>query len=429
LQKCVHKITDTGSDFVGQHFECVDAVCFETLQRLNKLWNLDLNFDNSHLELHSPCPSASHIDLAAWTHFFLRYRRHYLTPEASAKFKPRNEQDCTAGEASVPASLTLPRDQGSLGLCFAYTAADLLSQKLGRPISALDAAFRYFQAKGATDLSMLQKSGGTTAEVIEMAEKNGFCLESALPSDAFTESLLKDRSYLASLSSDDLTYVQAGFGWEIAPTYAAGAEGLIKYIGEGWRSAVAQDSAQTSLIANNLLKVLPGFTDTELVTIFEKHRSRSDFAVVDDIFSRACSAGGRVSSNTHIHSVSYVPTTGESKTQLIPSTKGGFMLLPLIDANLKSGRMVAISYRVDRIIHDAETLKKLGFSTNTLHASSVVARHFDPETNQCEYKIRNSWGTRCDAYAEPYRSKCMLGYFWISEKDLSGMLVEASYIE
>ena len=357
------------------------------------------------------------------------YSNHYLTPATSSHFAPRGAKQCGNVQVPLTGVTPRPRDQGSLGLCFAYTAADLVSQRLGRPVSALDGAFRYFQSQGQVNLAVLQ-AGGSTAQVVVSAERRGFCPEKSLPSDALFDALLADPAYRAGLSQDDLTYIAAGFGWEVAPAYASGAEGLIKYIGQARQAAAAGDTATMQKIATDIAKVLPVFQVSELLQLFQQDKRLNDFGLVNDVFNRACDEGGRVLPTSPIHSVSYTTVDPNDTKELRAATMGGFNLLPIIDANLDKGRMVAITYQVDQVVTNEEELKKLGFANGPhFHSSSIVARQFDDQSQECEYQIRNSWGVQCQSYAEPFKSRCQGGYFWVTESELAGMMIETSYLE
>lgn len=77
-----------------------------------------------------------------------------------------------------------------------------------------------------------------------------------------------------------------------------------------------------------------------------------------------------------------------------------------------------ISYNAD-FLYDQDTT-----STEANHASSIVARRENPNTGQCEYLLRNSWGTGCEDYDQRY--ECEEGNIWISS-DLLQHITQTIY--
>ena len=63
---------------------------------------------------------------------------------------------------------------------------------------------------------------------------------------------------------------------------------------------------------------------------------------------------------------------------------------------------------------------------NANHASTIVGRYFDEDTQNCTYIIRNSWGTN---YNYALKGKQKDGYHTITEKDLSQSLSELTVFE
>jgi hypothetical protein len=55
------------------------------------------------------------------------------------------------------------------------------------------------------------------------------------------------------------------------------------------------------------------------------------------------------------------------------------------------------------------------------HTSSLVGSRWNSSTKQCEFKLRNSWGTDCKPMAPEYRENCEKdgGYIWITAEDLN----------
>jgi hypothetical protein len=62
------------------------------------------------------------------------------------------------------------------------------------------------------------------------------------------------------------------------------------------------------------------------------------------------------------------------------------------------------------------------------HASTLTARRWDPASKQCMYKIRNSWGSRCDVFDKKFRADCEKGQFWVKEQDARNLFTGITWI-
>ena len=65
-------------------------------------------------------------------------------------------------------------------------------------------------------------------------------------------------------------------------------------------------------------------------------------------------------------------------------------------------------------------------SLNDLHSTLLVGRRFDGKSGECQYLIKNSYGSDCSEY-DP-RHTCEGGYVWVGENDLYGALTSYTYI-
>ena len=61
------------------------------------------------------------------------------------------------------------------------------------------------------------------------------------------------------------------------------------------------------------------------------------------------------------------------------------------------------------------------------HASVVIGVRKNPEKNECEYLIQNSWGAGCSQYYDP--KKCESGKIWVGEEALAGNLMNIDKIQ
>ncbi|MBC7715127.1 MAG: hypothetical protein H7177_17410 [Rhizobacter sp.] len=91
-----------------------------------------------------------------------------------------------------------------------------------------------------------------------------------------------------------------------------------------------------------------------------------------------------------------------------------------LDEILSKDEPVSIGYDIDQILKLPEDE-----SSPYPHASTVIGRRQNPNTNQCEYLIKNSWGNEC-----PKKSKieCINGNLWVPEGLLKKSLSEVSFM-
>lgn len=82
--------------------------------------------------------------------------------------------------------------------------------------------------------------------------------------------------------------------------------------------------------------------------------------------------------------------------------------------NLARGVPVGISYNSAFLKRGSKEGDEYG------HASVVVGSRWNARQETCEFKIRNSWGTKCSPYKEEYAKpdNCDNGNIWVKERDV-----------
>lgn len=259
------------------------------------------------------------------------------------------------------------RHQDSVGWCYAFTAADLISHRLKKKVSALDLALSYNDTwlndlalfagvyRGETDIR-----GGFTEDALEKGLKRGLCLESSMPSSDFALSELKE---------------------------------LIEQI-EKRQERKKEDWCKQDFVL--LQQLFPSLSEKEMQKI-------SDFGFkstyIDALRKRACKDRINMKNRPEVL----------NRYQLILSKKPE--LLQIIDSALERGDLAGISYY-------ANVLTKFDVEEDRdPHASSIVARRFNVQTQSCEYLVRNSWGRSCEYYDK--RLKCEEGHIWLPKHILA----------
>lgn len=314
------------------------------------------------------------------------YCPDYISEKSLAPPPP----DCT----TVDFRSVLPpvRNQDSIGWCFAFTAADLISFKIGKEVSSADIALSSEASKdgwlseilsaflgGDMVKSRATDNGGLINDAVESGKTKGFCLEKDLPS---RDTQFADlRSTLNSLVDLKKKYAEAK--------------------GKGLNGKEI-----CSLYMGRVNTLFPNVQLTDLQAVLDASSSKTIFDRLADL-----SCGSRIK-------VPHINVQNTSFDAFDPPSKKASS----IDSILDDGRPVGIGYNPD-VLQDP--------SINPLvtsgHASSIVGRRWDAESKTCNYLLRNSWGTSCAGYHFSY--KCESGYVWIPKNTLSKAVGHVNYIQ
>lgn len=74
-----------------------------------------------------------------------------------------------------------------------------------------------------------------------------------------------------------------------------------------------------------------------------------------------------------------------------------------------------------------ENIDDYQYSISQLHTTLLMGRRFDSKRNECQYLIKNSYGTDCSSYDR--RHQCDEGYVWVSESSLQQAMTSYVYIK
>ncbi|KHD88644.1 MAG: hypothetical protein OM95_07510 [Bdellovibrio sp. ArHS] len=254
------------------------------------------------------------------------------------------------------------RNQDSVGWCYAFAAADLVSYKLKKTVSAADIAISYNDGI----LSDIRKTLGTTADdiqggftagAIDSTLKKGFCLEKDFPSEDNSSSNFKN-----TLQAID----------------AMGRQKL---------GASATDCAP---LYHRSRALFPNVKIADLQAVLRESSSR-DF--IDNMADKTCEP--RVKANM------------ETEANVYVFDKKG--MIQDLDEQLNKMNPVVLGYDSSNLIDRRDTEKR------RMHASVIAGRRFNEKSGQCEYLIRNSWGRGC-GYDRHY--ECKEGNIWVPKTDI-----------
>ena len=298
------------------------------------------------------------------------------------------------------------RNQDSVGWCYAYAAADMLSMEVGQNVSAIDVANAYNNSKiadwfGSDESSM---DGGLIDSAAHSALDRGLCLESQLPSSDyyFSESSKKLIEELKAI--EELYDLYGEYTSDIAP----GVFSTFTIPKTGVNLLKAHNEFKHNLVCgkidsdwNQLFKSL---NIDNFMDVIKSASSRNDF--IDKLVSENCKPRLKLASN---------PTFSELGFFSYSET-----IWNKIDSELTKGNITGLRYfsdvLVDKYRHESGR-----------HASLIVARRFNNTTQSCEYLIRNSWGTQCTQYDEDF--ECIEGNIWIPEEYIKPATYGVIYAE
>ncbi len=271
------------------------------------------------------------------------------------------------------------RDQDSVGWCYAFAAADLLSYKMGQKISAVDVAMTYNDTSlfkgfrknyfGSTEDNL---ELGYIHSSIEAAAKKGLCLNEKLSGDDIKNISLKQ---------------------------------AIQTI-EQVKSAKIKDLKGVSEICESALNQVFPLTNFQDVLEVVKVSSKSDFLI--NLADRACAPRINSPANLKIQSETFLYHTFSAKQKKFKD----------IDIQLSKNNPVAIGVSSELFISGSY----IG------HAMSIVGRTWNEKTNECQYIVRNSYGPNCNGVNGVF-AKCEDGNIFIPKSRLLKHLLNTTYLK
>lgn len=304
----------------------------------------------------------------------------FVQPAMSFDFSTSGKKrTCTSVDLRGP-KLGAVRNQGSLGWCFAYTTADLLSHRLGQKISATELGINFYQQMPEMPKSDLLSlaSGGSDMGAMSYA-RNDYCSERELPASNFNI----PKECLRSNQDFD--------------TY-----GIIKFIEKLHDKKPANlSSCETQIISALFINVEKSFLES---TMLDKHLS--SFEKIIQLKEKNCSGK---------------KTRSEKKLAMRSGMRSGSESLIDIDEQLNKANPISLNYNAYFLIKNSSPKDIAN------HYSSIVGRRLS-SNNTCQYLIRNSWGTNCNLYPEPYNRQCEEGNIWVDEDILGKAIIGVQFL-
>lgn len=299
---------------------------------------------------------------------------------ASARADECETLDVRRGlNAEMKAFFSTPRNQNDIGWCFAYAAADLLSHRYQKPVSAFHVGLTYHH--NVTGLgswvreifgskqSGLNEGGHVGDAISVMTRHGGVCLEG------------------------DVSSQPGRYGGFQKPLLAAK-----KFMDH---PAQALSPLEELELKEFLRARYPNVDPSVSVAFLTARRGTPADKVLLELTEKTCAKNAFTISNK-------LRLTFQPKSQEMP-------LVPMVNYALKRRTPVAISYRYDAFVRpDLVQGGVLGFFQE--HVSVIIGRK--KVGDQCMYVVRNSWGQSCTEYREGVPCDREQGTFMMSARDL-----------
>lgn len=287
------------------------------------------------------------------------------------------------------------QNQDGTGLCYAYTAADLVSFKMGRRVSPLDIALQYtkrrdeimWRGAGNKYLNQIEDErkkdifhGGWVRYALQYSNDVGFCADEKINSSEVG----RDRGlYKGLVNLNQLTLHQYNLDSSNGSSCGKFAE---------------------------IQKIFPGVSMREL----QDAANRSNVMDIGaNVSNEACEP--RLTTKTPVR-FKNLHNEG-NPSEILRSSD-----FDQIDRVLNSKQPVSLSIFMDKVY----SFGKSSIANQPRHAITLAGRKYNPATGKCEYILKNSWGPECDRY---FKVRCENGYLFIPEETFKSIVYGADFIE
>ena len=294
--------------------------------------------------------------------------------------------------------LSVPRDQGAVGWCYGYVAADLLTVHTGVPVSAfhvsanfnLEVEKNFFlklrRLNAPEPFFQLFPVGGQIDTALSfIQESKKICPESTLTShyEKMTRLLVQLKTVESNLARGD----------EVSAC-----------------KTISEELEGIKLLSTDVRKILDHMKRKEI--------SEALMALVNAACGKDMT---EISDFKFQHKRVPRPRPDEFRRGDFGSVEKRITkFFRDFNSNLDQGQPIGINFNTKTIMTDS--------NQSILHASTIVARKW--ENGRCMYKVRDSSGNRvCFGLRSDISCMKEEGIFWVSGQDLYDMTSSITYIE
>ena len=278
------------------------------------------------------------------------------------------------------------RNQGDISWCYAHTAADYLQfyHRIPVQISAADIAVNYNHRRWPRFLRWLRgtvvpETGFIRSAISDISDV-GYCPEEFFSSETWVKRIMTGKDAGKTIDVPLGTAVE-----EIVS--------LVKHISNGFY-----------LIPTDLPFVYE-FKGLSHQQFYDAVFLNPSGSVLDELRTAACDA----------HRLPFPKTT----PAMVMGLNGGDTFDQIHEV-LNQHLPMSIDYFYGVL----ENVDQYSHSFTELHTSLLMGQRFNSETQECQYLIKNSYGTDCSSY--DHRHQCEAGYIWVGESALGAAMT--SYV-
>lgn len=305
-----------------------------------------------------------------------------------------------------------PLDQGPLGWCYGFVAADLLTAELGEMVSPFHLSVLYNRSIERNPLAIFGRSLFSSPGLVESVYEGGF-----------THKTIKEAVANHWVCNEsELPYVDQRWN-RVSPLR------LLQYL-NALREEHSGNLADFEF-AEKLMMDYVGRSDERLGIGQELMRNRISTALANSaevlchnpIEVPELRAIRRFKPNQH----EYSNREYDSREQYLSEKRG---YIRNVYEVLRLGRPLGVSYRSRMVAPSGSRLgifRRLMSNAFVDHISTVTAQRWNANKNRCEIKVRNSWGqASCSTYKRGIECDSQEGSFWVDDEtffEMSGELV------
>lgn len=293
-----------------------------------------------------------------------------------------------------------PRNQGPIGWCYGFAAADLLTEKLGTHVSAAHVSAIYNRWVAG---NLIWRIGYGIGDLFTGGELDDF-----YEGGFISKALKKVESNKAVCSEMRLPYDPSYFG-----EYRDVLLGLEALKDQLQKKTISEEDARVALFTLIDQRIIPDVDHEKLVARLKKNNLNK---VLAELLAESCQGHELAVPKLKVVSRSKPGLNHKSDDEFDRSVRRIGKFYQELNQTLDAGKPVGISYAVKHITDSGGS-----------HASVIMARRW--HQGQCEYKIRNSWGRGCHSYKAGIDCDSAEGSFWVSDDTLYKMSQGITYLE
>ncbi|QDK36572.1 hypothetical protein [Bdellovibrio sp. NC01] len=294
-----------------------------------------------------------------------------------------------------------PVNQGSVGWCYGYAASDVLSQKVGQPVSAVHTS-AYYQTQigtlGRWGRSILYGADGETT-------------------GGFIGAALDEMKELGMACTTRGVTSQGVFPYELTPGYVSRGDTAFFIDGISKIQNNTCDSYCEQKMSYMVKHFTPNLTMSQLISYV---RSNSQLKIDQLLFNIVDASCG----NNKVRVYPWLKVqSGVEQPQ--PNTKNYVGIdetrtfIYKLNKALERGKVVGLEY-------NAKYITEVGGVFGGFHASTVIGRKMI--NGQCYYNVRNSWGKTC-SYKPGIICSPDDGSYWVQKDTMRLMSTKIVYVD